>query len=240
MPTRYLTKTRLAQLLGISKQLVGHYARGVLKAAVSEAGIDLDHPDVVVFLARFETTPDELVERDGGAPIKKRGRPARGLTRELVAPVLSGSTLSTTGSTLPMQGGFRDPPDAEQLYRLTFRQIVERWGHLEGFQNWIELRKKTAETRRVELRNSEAEGLVISREFVRVHVFGYLEAANRLLLTDAARTLARQLPSAARNGAAHEAVEQAAREIISGHLVRLKAEVVRAIRAHPVTNHGTA
>ena len=72
--------------------------------------------------------------------------------------------------------------------------------------------------REKELRNWEVEGKLIPRDGVRTHVFGAVEGANRRLLRDAPKTIARRLYAMAKSGASVEEAEQVVREIVGSQL----------------------
>lgn len=58
-------------------------------------------------------------------------------------------------------------------------------------------KRHEGEARRIELQIAREEGALISRELVRVHVLGAIEAAHRRLLSDWCISLATQLPALA-------------------------------------------
>jgi hypothetical protein len=247
---RVLTKARLARAIGVSKQRLNHHVQTSLADACSDAGVDLDHPATVAWLlGRFDLTPDEVVARDGGAPPVQIGRPARAPTRTLETPVTVCSdptTPPTSTSSTPIAAretdhasqhtpfALHEPPDVEGLYRLTFAEIVARFAHLEGFESWLDARKRAAEIRRLELGNARTEAQLIPRDFVTKHVLGHLEALHRKLLTDAARTIAGSVMSAVRAGDTVERVEQITRELIGLHLNQATSDVARAVRSTAV------
>jgi hypothetical protein len=220
-----MRKSRVAALLGISKQLLHHHARGALREAIAADGdVMIDHPACVAFLATFELTPTQLVERDAGVPALKTGRPAR-------APTSIEDLAQRAASAPTAAPPLTEPANVEALYALTFRQIADRYGSVDGFEGWVDLRKKTAETRRIELQNHENEGRLIPREGVRVHVFGLIEGTNRRLLQDTPKTLARVIAAAVRSGETIEHVEKLIREHLAGQLRNVKAHAAMALRA---------
>jgi hypothetical protein len=221
---RTFRKARLAALLDISKQLLGHHSKGALRDAVTDDGeVNIDHPAAVAWLHSFEVTPDDLIARDGGAAPKASGRPARAPTTPTNHPPIPASAPTSPRA-------FDSPPNAEQLYDLTFREIATRYGSLEGFEAWIDMRKKTAETRRIELQNAETDGRLISRALVRTHVFGAIENANRRLLNDSPQTLALRISGAVKAGASIEEIKLTIRDHISQQLAAVKTTASRVLR----------
>lgn len=123
-----------------------------------------------------------------------------------------------------------EPADAEALLDLTFRVIAERHGSVEGFQDWLDARKRVGEIKRIEIQNATTSGRVVSRELVRAHLFGALDAANRRLLTDTPKTIARRLYALAKSGADLQEAEAAVRDLISSQLKPMKANAARVLR----------
>ena len=223
MKSRTLSKTRLATLIGISKQLLGHHARGALRKAVTEHGVDIDHPSAVAYLAKYNVTPDQLIARDAGVPATQAGRPARAPTRVLALP-------ASVPSDQPSHRAFNVPLNADELQDMTFRQIAARYGSLEGFETWVDLRKKTAETRRIELQNQETDGRLIERELVRTHIFGAIDASNRRLLSDSPTTLALRVTGAVKSNQSMEDIKQLIRDHIGAQLAIVKTTAARILR----------
>lgn len=71
---------------------------------------------------------------------------------------------------------------------------------------------------------------MISRDFVRTHLFGLLEELSRRLLADASRTIARRLYSAAQAGVSIEEAEATVRSILEQNLQRVRDQAKRRLR----------
>lgn len=100
------------------------------------------------------------------------------------------------------------------------------------------LEKRQAEVRRLNLQNLETEGRLISRDLVRTHVFGAIDAGNRRLLGDASKTIARRVYGLARSGAPIEEAERTVRELISSQLRFVQTTAVRVLQGGESTKSG--
>jgi hypothetical protein len=122
------------------------------------------------------------------------------------------------------------PDDLSKLGELTLNEIVEKYGSIVGFIDYIDARKKIAEIHRLELANAETEGELISRDLVRTHVFGLIDAVQRRLLTDTVKTLARRIYQMAQAKAAPEDAERVGADLVSAALAPLKNQTARTLR----------
>lgn len=128
---------------------------------------------------------------------------------------------------------FQDPADIRVLLDCRLREIVDWFGTLEGFADYVDVRKKIAETHKTELYNQRQAGELIERELVRTHVFGALEAMNLRLLTDTPKTVSRRLYALALSHAPLEEAEGFVRRNISQQLRVVKTQAINALQRRP-------
>jgi hypothetical protein len=91
-------------------------------------------------------------------------------------------------------------------------------------------RKRAAEAEKLELANAQTRGALISRELVKTHVFGAIEAANKRLLGDAAKTIASKVVNSTRAKGTLEEALRIVREEIGKQLRTSKDRVTRVLR----------
>ena len=77
----------------------------------------------------------------------------------------------------------------------------------------------------------ERKGELLDREYVRQHVIGLIDAANRRLLRDVPRTVAARVMAAARAGTSIEDCEATVRDILESQLRPLRDSAVKAVSA---------
>lgn len=170
-------------------------------------------------------------------PSAQRYLADKGVDPTRLEPSLSNSGPADDETTQGEAAETRLGPDnIEDLLDLTFRDIAARYGTVPGFTDWLDARRKVADIRRLELRNAESEGRLIQRDFVRTHVFGYLNAVNLRLLRDTPRTLAQRVRALVRSDATTEELEAEIRERISSQLRNAKGLIARRLQA-PQKDH---
>lgn len=128
--------------------------------------------------------------------------------------------------------GVSDDGTAETMVhvgRMTLDEIGERFGGVDAFESWQKRLKTKEEIREKRLKNEETEGAVISREFVKTHIFGLLEELSRRLLSDASRTITRRTYASAQAGLGLEEAEAVVREIIGTNLERAKTRTKKKL-----------
>ena len=136
-----------------------------------------------------------------------------------------------------------EPIDLDAVGDLRLREIDERYGSVTGLGDYIELRKKTAETQRIELQNAETKGQIVSRDFVRTHVIGLIDATFRRLLTDTVKTFSTRAQAMTQAGASLEEIQHVGADLMSATLASLKGSAARSARSFltkPVVARGDA
>ena len=217
-PQRLLSKAAFAKTLGLSSSGVGKALReGALRKASVSGRVDANHPDAVAYAEKHRKKAERRK-----ADLKSENGP------------------STTSSTDPAQtsngdGALRElisdaGLDISRYADMTLRELVENFGSVRALKDWLEALKKIEDIREKRLNNEEVQKQLISRELVKTHVFGFLEAGNRRLLGDTPKTIARRLFGLARSDAPIEEAEKLVREIIGSQLDPQKKRVAKLLR----------
>jgi hypothetical protein len=220
MAKKLLSKADFARVAEVSKQAVGKAMKeGKLQAAVVGDRVDMMHPDAVTYLKR-----------------PRRGSVRRASDLETVKQKLTDSSTdpaptsdgngASAGELLVTDTGL----DISRYADMTLRDLVDRFGSVRALKDWLEALKKIEDIREKRLNNEEVQRQLISRELVKTHVFGFLEAGNRRLLGDTPKTIARRLYSLARSDAPIEEGEKLVREIIGSQLNPQKERVSKLLR----------
>lgn len=97
----------------------------------------------------------------------------------------------------------------EEIRDLPFGEVVDRWGWGPAFKEHLLALRALEEARDKRLRVDERRGSLISREFVRTHVIGYVDGLSQKLLSEFPRRLtgllrAAPTPEEAESIALHE------------------------------------
>jgi hypothetical protein len=220
MAQKLLSKADFARVADVSKQAVGKAMKeGKLKAAVVGDRVDFMHPQAVAYLERprpgsRRRKPDPKPEKKAKAASSSDGDP----TSDGNGAPAAESLVTDTGL------------DISRYADMTLRTLVDRFGSVRALKDWLEALKKIEDIREKRLNNEEVQRHLISRELVKTHVFGFLEAGNRRLLGDTPKTIARRLYGLARSDAPIEEGEKLVREIIGSQLNPQKDRVAKLLR----------
>lgn len=215
---RLVSRSELARIAGCSAMAVTKRCRGSLSEACEGIRVDVDHPSVVAWLSERGKSPPERLPTEAAEAGEyddialRRGRPPKRDTRR------------------PSAGEEGEPGDISEYADLTLRELTDRFGTVVQFKDWLDARKKIADTRDKELRNEETAGHLIERELVSTHVLGAIAQAFRDLLTDAPKTIARRVYANAKAKVPVEESERLVRELIEPNLVRMKTTAAKVIR----------
>src|SRR5688572_5122439 len=205
-------------MAGVSGTAVTKACRKLLSAAVHGRSVDLDNADLQKFLARHDAAPTAPAKRTRKAPAAPTPPPSNPEEKpEDEQPPAPGAAMPRG-----MRVETQVVDDVSDIANWTIREVGQRFGTVTAFKDWLFALKTIEDVREKRLRNEEADGTLIPREPVKTYVFGLIDATNRRLLTDAARTLARRLFALAKSGATLEDGERTAREIIGSQLATVK------------------
>lgn len=252
---RTITRAEFARLGGVSKPAITKW----LKAhhdACDGTRVKLDHAHVVAYLkskghevALPAPGPSSAGADRAPTASPKKGKPVavaptkvvKGAPSKSPKPTAARPEIIVPGATAKAQGrrkragadGIPKPDEngfVEELADLTLIQICAHYGTVSAYKAHLEAFEKRERALKYRLENEEAEGRLVEWERV-VRVIGAFDGANRKLLTDSPKTIARRLyamraaeePVEAAEATVHEiistilkAVKKAAREVIDG------------------------
>lgn len=226
---RLETRSQLARLAGVSPSAITKACKGPLADACVGRRVDLEHPSVVAYLKSkgvVLTAPTETVGSKAKTPTQPRPR-RQAKKASSAGSARSGKEEPAGTSAESIADGDEDP---EHFLDMTLRELVDRFGTKTAFRDWLVARKTIADIREKDLKNDETEGRLISRELVRTHIFGAIDAVNRRLLGDSPKTIARRLYALAKDDAPVEDAEAAVRDMISSNLKKVAADAARVLR----------
>ena len=120
--------------------------------------------------------------------------------------------------------------DIGQYMHLTLSELIERFGTERSFRDWLEALNKLESLREKRLNIEERLRTLISRELVRSHVFGAIDAGFRRLLTDTPRTIVAMIYAKAKADVPLEEAERTEREVMQKQLSPIKSTAARVLR----------
>lgn len=226
---RLVSKTDLARIAGVAKPSISKACQRNFPGALVGLRVDVDHPDVQRYLADKDGASTRLAEMLANppsvppAPLPSTTPPelapapaqVRGAARRIANATGATDKLAKPTTTIDLSG----------CLDMTLREVFEHFGTLPQFIDVLDATRRVADITERNLKIAERSGRLISRDFVRTHVFAHLDALARRLLTDMPATLVRK----ARANLPIEVAEANARELISSQLQQAKEEIRRAL-----------
>lgn len=216
-----LTFAEFARRCKRGRSRVSEALKGPLAPAVMTGGrINAAHPAARAWAEERGISAAELLGVSAVAAAAPA--PAQSPLRPIAARVAPSASTATLLSEHDVS------PNDERLLQMTLGDVVERYGSIQGFADHVDVVKKMHEIERIELQNSETRGELVERALVQ-KVFGALDGANRKMLLDAPRTIARRLAQDVDGGASTEAIEQGVRELLTKALDGVKLAASGAV-----------
>lgn len=165
--TRIISKAELSRWAGVSRAAVTKACKINLSDAVLPSGVDVTHPLVRDWLRGHGV--DTLPEVSAAAKQKTRKAPVRKPQPKRIVPQAA------------------PPPavhDLEHLEDLTIREVVMRYGSVDGFKRFVDSLKSISEYKYKELRAKQQRGDLVERHKVAGLVFPMIDVAFSRLVTD--------------------------------------------------------
>lgn len=240
---RLISRAEMARIARVSKPAITKACGKQLKAACQGDRVDLDHAAAAAYLAtRGVTAPPARPARAAGKTDRAPTRPQEVDDFDIADPTdepkrgRGRPRKPTDGEPEPV-GHMRPPQgvaegsnqDLKQLSELLM-PMVERFGTDTRFSDWLSSIKDIELIREKRLKNGETEGGYISRELVKVHLLGAMEASNKRLLGDAAKTITAKVANIIRSGGGLEQAQRAVRDEISKQIKPVKEKAARYLR----------
>jgi hypothetical protein len=230
-----VSRADAARLKGVSGAAITKACRKQLAPALVDGRIDLEHEAARGYFgatltqrpaASAPSAPtDDAPTSETKTEPSAAGAPTKGRKAKPPAP---------DAPTAPRPPKESPPPTdtVKELdeYSSLLLPLVKRFGTARSFRDYLASLKEIETIREKLLGNDETEGRLISRELVKTHVLGAIEAGNRRLLSDAPKTIARRVFAAAKGGGTVEDAEQLVREIIGSHLKPVATTASRLLR----------
>jgi hypothetical protein len=215
----------------VSKPAISKACKAGLRPAMVRDRIDLDHPRVREYLgAKWPEPGTDGAPTPSPKPARRApSKPTGSTKRRLVQPTEPTAPRPAAGASSEDAVEEQSAEDLEQIASM-LAPLLARFGTVRNLRDWLIALKDLELIRKTRLDNEETEGRLIPRELVKTHVFGAIEAANRRLLGDSPKTIARRVYAMAKSGAELESAEATVREIIGSQLHPVKIKASRVLR----------
>ena len=220
---RAISKARLAELAGVSRAAVTKAAANGLKAAVSGKQIDVDHPDVIAWLQKKQNP------KTAKAPAATKKTPKKPAAKKTPPKKPTAPKDTAEEEEEPPTVFLPDDELVKDYGNMKFKDLVSQFGTGARFKDWTAAVKNLESIRALQVKNEEKEGSLISRDLVRLHVFGAIENTYIRLLGDTPKTLSKRISSHVKSGGTLEDAEGIIRKVLSTQLKNVKSTAQRTL-----------
>ena len=180
--TRTISKAELARWAGVSRAAVTKACKGPLYDAADSKGVDVSHPLVRQWLSSHGVTDLPGEEPAKPAPAKRRRSKPQGKTPPPDTP-----------KPPPPEPTATIPYELRDLENLTVREVVMKFGSVDGFKRFVDSLKNIAEYKHRELRVRQQRGDLIEREKVAGLVFPLIDVAFSRLVSDVPESVSKMV-----------------------------------------------
>jgi hypothetical protein len=166
-----VTRAELSRILGVSKTTITRACKVRIASALVDDGIDIDHPLVQAWMDRLGIVYPEGKPKPKPEPEPKPGPEPK--------PEYS---IPKPHPRMSFKG-------IEDFENLTVRQVVMKYGTVEGLRGYVDVLKTIADYKHRELRVKQQRGELIAREKVAGVVFPIIDSAFSQLVSDVPEAL---------------------------------------------------
>lgn len=184
--SRIITKAELARWAGVSRAAVTKACKGPLYDASDSKGVDVSHPLVREWL-RAHDVQELPAEPDPVKPEPKKR------TRKKPQAKTSPPKQPDPPPPPPTQPSTEMPYELRDLENMTVREVVMKFGSVDGFKRFVDSLKNIAEYKHRELRVRQQRGDLIEREKVAGLVFPLIDVAFARLVSDVPESVSKMV-----------------------------------------------
>ena len=218
MTKRLIKKTEFAEQAGVSRAAVTKACDKALAAAVIGKLINIDHPDAIAYIRSKQVKKTKTTTK------KPRESCSKAKPKTVATPEPPAEE-EEEGSH------FSEDDEIKNVLHLTLAEIVERHGTSGQFKTWVDAKKIIVDIQTRIVKLAQLEGVLVSRDLIKVGVIDPIDAAHRKLLTDGAKTIARRVTAMNSGGRSLEDCEDFVKDQISSFIRPMKAKVARSLKS---------
>jgi len=200
---KLISQSEFSRLVNISTAGVAKLVKTRLVNATVGKRVDIQHPDAVEYL---------------------KSKLGKGIVTELISVPIEKPPAPPPPEQVEL------PEDIEAVADLTIRQVVEKFGTVTAFGDWLKAMKSIADIKEKHLKNDAALGRVIDKEYVANFMFGAFETSYSQLVNDAPRTICATIVESHEAGESIEVLQQQAQKIISSQIKGVKDKLKKALK----------
>lgn len=246
---RLITQRKLARIANVCEKVVSQLCNGRLLAAKvlrdkRSVGINPDHPLIVEWLAthgvfdiddkycKIILTKSEAVTKKKSGTIKKSETKRRAVD----VPEHEREDVPTQDRSQAQQDFHNDKQtkigvyNVDDLATLTLREIIEKFGSIDGFKRFVESERIMLDNGLKEQKLNKARGELIDLDLVKRVVIDSFDAAFIMLVTDIPTRITQQVIAVVKTGGPDVApdIERIYRDSTSTILKNLKTKIAKS------------
>jgi len=234
-----ITKAALARLAGVSRAAVGKAAKGALADAVDGKKINVAHPLVIEWLSsKGADAPEPAATTPVPPATTKRAAKKKTAKKKTAAKSKSKPVPPTAQATQPNPapitvGGY----DIDGLEDLTLREIVMRYGSIDGFKRYVESLKSISDFNLRDMKMKAHRGELIQRDLVSGTLMPLIDVAYQRLVSDVPAAITQQIIARVESGG--DDVIGDSEKIIRDAVSRVLKNTKNSIMKTEILNDGT-
>lgn len=205
MKQKLLGASRIAELVGISRQAVTKLFNKNWPDAKVGKSWNVYDPGVFDYLKSKDVDVVNSDLKSSKSRIDPQAKNPVNQRQDKYAKAGRGKSLQPDSSGLHANGGVygeppREMPDISDLPEMSLREIAFYHGTDEEFRSWADAFLKVQNGIEKQLKNEKTRGEVITREYVRRHVFSYMEEMSSRILIDSPAGIIEKIYAMAQSG----------------------------------------
>ena len=170
-----ISKAALSRLAGVSRMAVTKAAKGALADAVVGKKMNVQHPLVIEWLSSKDVVAPPAAKKKSKKKSKKKTA-AKSKPKPAATP-----KPKPTANQVPITvGGY----NIEGLEDLTLREIVMRYGSIDGFKRYVESLKSISDFNLRDMKMKVHRGELIQRDLVVGTLIPLIDVAYQRLVSD--------------------------------------------------------
>ena len=220
--TKIISKAELARWAAVARSTVTRACNGPLKDATTDAGVDAEH-----FLVREWLSGHGVYKLPVIPPPKA------------VSAEPDQADSEPPAKPTPPPPIRAEPPtahDLEHLEDLTIRDVVMRYGSVDGFKRFVDSLKSISEFKYKELRAKQQRGELIERSKVANLVFPMIDVAFSRLVTDVPVSTSKLVVARVQSGGPEMHID--VQKIIQDANSRVLKNVKQSVESAEILNGG--
>ena len=229
-----ITKAALSRLAGTSRMAVTKAAKGPLADAVVGKKINVAHPLVIEWLSSKGVTETAAAAVEPAAKKKTKKKSKKKTTAKKDPKPKPKPAAATPPNPTPITvGGY----DIDGLEDLTLREIVMRYGSIDGFKRYVESLKSISDFNLRDMKMKVHRGELIQRDLVVGTLIPLIDVAYQRLVSDVPAAITQQIIARVESGG--EDMIGDSEKIIRDAVSRVLKNTKSSIMKMEILNDGT-